>query len=223
MFVGHLALGFAAKRVEPAVNLGWFIAAVTAIDLLWPPFLLAGLEQVRIAPGTMPFTPLVFASYPWSHSLIMTALWGAALVGVARACRVPQRAALLLLPLVLSHWVLDAITHAPDLPLWPGRSPHLGLGLWRSVPATFVVEGALWLGGVVLYLRTPASQRRRPWALWSLVALTTALWAAGPWASPPPSARALAWFALIGWILIPWAAWADGWRAPPTVASPPAG
>jgi len=27
--------------------------------------------------------------------------------------------------------------------------------------------------------------------------------------APPPSTRALGWFALIGWIILPWAALAD--------------
>ena len=42
---------------------------------------------------------------------------------------------------MLSHWVLDFVTHAPDMPLWPGPSPRLGLGLWNSIPGTSIVEG----------------------------------------------------------------------------------
>ncbi|MEO8448314.1 MAG: hypothetical protein ABI647_00905 [Gemmatimonadota bacterium] len=46
-------------------------------------------------------------------------------------------------------------------------------------------------------------------AFWSFVIISTILWASGPWSPPPASARALAWFALAGWIIVPWAAWAD--------------
>ena len=35
MFVGHLALALAAKRAVPRVNLGWLMAGVTALDLVW--------------------------------------------------------------------------------------------------------------------------------------------------------------------------------------------
>src|SRR5262245_309365 len=71
MFVGHLALAFAAKRRAPAASLGWLMAGVTALDLVWPVFVLAGIERVRIVPGATAFTPLAFDSYPWSHSLVM--------------------------------------------------------------------------------------------------------------------------------------------------------
>jgi hypothetical protein len=65
--------------------------------------------------------------------------------------------ALLVGGVVVSHWVLDFVTHAPDMPLWPGSSPRVGLGLWRSVPATFFVEGALFVAGIALYARAAPS------------------------------------------------------------------
>jgi hypothetical protein len=154
VFVGHLAVGLAAKRVAPRVNLGWLIAGVTALDLVWPIFVLAGIERVRIVPGATAFTPLVFAYYPWSHSLVMAFVWGGVLAGLARALGVPRSYTLLLVGLVVSHWVLDFVSHAPDMPLWPGPSPRLGLGLWNSIPATLLVEGILWVTGIVVYLRT---------------------------------------------------------------------
>src|SRR5215510_8464977 len=105
MFVGHLAVALAAKRTAPSVNLGWLMAGVTALDLVWPIFLLVGLERVTIAPGATAFTPLIFDSYPWSHSLVMSGVWGVVLAGLARrrtAVPVPG----LLAALVMSHWVL---------------------------------------------------------------------------------------------------------------------
>lgn len=210
MFVGHLALALAGKQATPSVSLGWFVAAVTTLDLLWPVFLLAGLEQVRILPGAMAFTPLVFDSYPWSHSLLMALVWGAALAGLARWRGIAPKVALLLAALVVSHWVLDYISHAPDMPLWPGKSPRMGLSLWNSISGTFVVEGSLWVSAIAFYLRSRRATRWiGPAAFWSLVVICTAMWAAGPWAPPPPSPQVLAWFALIGWIVLPWAALAD--------------
>jgi hypothetical protein len=209
MFVGHLAVALAAKRSAPATNLGWLMAGVTALDLLWPIFLLAGLEHVSIVPGATAFNSFVFDSYPWSHSLVMSALWGLVLVGLAR-WRGVSASAILLVALVVSHWVLDYVTHMPDLPLWPGASPRFGLGLWKSLPATFIVEGALWIIGIVVYLRTRPLVRRGPRiAFWSLIVVTTLMWIASPWSPPPPSAQSVAWFGLIGWIVLPWAAMAD--------------
>ena len=82
MFVGHFAVAFAAKRVEPSVSLGTYFAAAQLPDLLWPYFLLAGVEHVTIAPGSTAFTPLRFDSYPVSHSLLTVIGWGALMGGL---------------------------------------------------------------------------------------------------------------------------------------------
>ena len=209
MFVGHLAVALAAKRTAPTVNLGWLMAGVTALDLVWPVFVIAGLEHVRIVPGATAFTPLVFDSYPWSHSLVMSVVWGIVLAGLAR-WRGIMAATGLLIALVVSHWVLDFASHAPDMPLWPGPSPKFGLGLWDSIPWTLVVEGAMWAAGIAIYLGMsgPLTTGAKI-AFWSLVAISTVMWASGPWTPPPPSEKALGWFALIGWLIVPWAAMSD--------------
>ena len=75
MFIGHFAIGFAAKTAAPRVSLGTLFLAAQFIDLLWPTFLLMGLERVRIEPGATVVTPLVFEHYPWSHSLLAVLGW----------------------------------------------------------------------------------------------------------------------------------------------------
>jgi hypothetical protein len=210
MFVGHLALALGAKRATPAISLGWLVAAVVALDLIWPIFLLTGLEEVRIVRGATAFTPFVFESYPWSHSLVMSAVWGVALAGLGRWRGLPASAGAILMFLVVSHWVLDFVSHAPDMPLWPGPSPRLGLGLWYSVTWTLLIEGTIWILGITLYLRVrPPARLTSQVAFWTLVVVATALWASGPWGPLPPSVEALGWFGLISWALVPWAALAD--------------
>lgn len=206
MFVGHLAVALAAKPAVPGRSLGTLIAAAFALDLLWPFLLLAGVERVAVQPGVTAFTPLRFESYPWSHSLLLAAVWG---LVVALAVRRDRAAALTLGALVVSHWVLDFVTHRPDLPLWPG-GPLAGLGLWNSVPWTLVVEGALLAAGLAIYLRATRARRRAGvWALWSLIALCTAIWASGPFFAPPPGATAIAVAALAMWLFPLWGAWID--------------
>ena len=142
MFVGHFAVGFAAKRVAPALSLGTLFLAAQLLDLLWPLFLLLGWEHVRIDPGNTVVTPLDFNDYPWSHSLAMSFVWSIVVATLGYFLRGRRRRESLCLGIVvLSHWALDFLTHRPDLPLSPGAdTPKVGLGLWHSLPATLVVE-----------------------------------------------------------------------------------
>jgi hypothetical protein len=214
VFVGHTAVALAARSRFPRVPLVWWMAAAFALDLLWPLFLLAGIERVSIVRGATAFNPLVFDSYPWSHSLLMTCVWGIVLAGIARWRGVAPGAAAVLAGVVASHWVLDFVSHVPDMPLWPGNSPRLGLGLWNSIPATLLIEGIMFIGGVALYARAMhATDRVASIAFWSFILISALMWASGPWSPPPPDARSLAWFALGGWVLVAWAGWADRHRA----------
>src|SRR5678815_4068740 len=147
MFIGHFAVGFAAKRVAPRLSLAALFAAVALADMIWPVLVALGLEHVRIDPGNTAFTPLDFVSYPYSHSLVLLCLWGI-FFGLVCARIVHDRRMLVVgAVLVASHWVLDWLTHRPDMPLYPG-SIKLGVGLWTSSPATVAVELVLFVGGV---------------------------------------------------------------------------
>lgn len=212
MFVGHLAVALSAKAVEPRVPLGAAVAASFGLDLLWPVLLIAGAETVAIHPGDTAFTNLEFVSYPWSHSLLAVTGWSV-LAAVAGAMLLgPMRAGLVLGGLVASHWGLDVLTHRPDLPIWPG-GPVVGLGLWSSIAATILVEGALLAAGVWLYTtKTVARDGVGRWALVALVALTTTIWITQPWSPPPPTAEAVGWGGLVMWLLPIWAWWIEQHR-----------
>jgi len=144
MFVGHFALGFAAKRAAPRLSLALLFVAAQLADLVWPLLIAIGIEQVRIDPGNTAFTPLDFVSYPYSHSLALLVVWGLALAYAV--CGVSRTGAILA-ALVVSHWVLDWVTHRPDMPLYPGSAQY-GLGLWNSIPATVAIELAMFAAGV---------------------------------------------------------------------------
>src|SRR5689334_8578475 len=133
MFIGHFAIGLASKQLAPRASLGWLVAASEFVDLLWPVFLFAGWERVRIDPGNTAFTPLAFDHYPYTHSLLMCVLWGLFLGWIYVKRSNDLRGAVVIAAGVASHWLLDWITHRPDLPLYPG-SPKFGLRLWNSLP-----------------------------------------------------------------------------------------
>src|SRR5262249_23310826 len=152
MFIGHIAVGFAAKKIAPRTSLGALILSTTFLDLLWPLMLLLGWEEVRIHPGDTAVTPLEFVSYPITHSLVTSIGWGVLVGGIYFLLRRNKIGAMVLALGVVSHWVLDWITHRPDLPIVPGGARY-GLGLWNSLPATVAVESAMWLAGILIYVR----------------------------------------------------------------------
>jgi membrane-bound metal-dependent hydrolase YbcI (DUF457 family) len=212
MFIGHPATGFLAKRITPRTSLGWLVLAPFFLDILWPVFLLAGVEQVRIDPGNTAFTPLDFHHYPWSHSLVMAIVWSIVLGGIYRMMSKDSRGAWVVGGLVFSHWILDFVTHRPDLPLYPG-GPKVGLGLWNSVIGTVVVEGAIFIAGVVVYSRlTRARDRIGSIGWWTLIVLLVLIYAANLFGPPPPDVKAIAFVGLLLLLFPIWAWWVDRHR-----------
>jgi hypothetical protein len=215
MFLGHYGVAFAARRAAPRASLGTTIFAAQFLDELWPVLLLAGVERVRIVPGLMAASALDFVSYPVSHSLLTAVGWGVLIGAIYFAVRRYRRGAWVVGAAVVSHWLLDAPMHRPDLPLWPGSRTLVGFGLWNSVPATAVIELALFTLGLALYLRgTRARDRIGSWGLWAMVGLLAVFFVGALIGAPPPSERALAVTTLGLWLFVPWGWWVDRHRAP---------
>jgi hypothetical protein len=215
MFSGHFGLAFASKRAAPRASLATLILAAQWLDTLWPIFLLLGVEHVRIDPGRMRLAPFDFYDYPWSHSALAAAAWGVVFGGVHFALKRSGRTAALLGALVFSHWVLDLLTHGPDLPLWPGGT-RVGLGLWNAPVAEIVLEAAIYLGGAAIYFRsTRPRDRVGRWGAWVFAALIPLTHLGSSLSPPPPTVTALAWVAaLLPWPLVLLTWWFDRHRAP---------
>lgn len=213
MFIGHFAVAFAAKRVAPEVSLGTLFLACQLADLVWPTLVLFGIERFEIKPGITAVTPLDFVHYPYSHSLVAMLGWGAALGAGYFAAKRNLRAATLLGAVVLSHWVLDFVSHRPDMPLTLGGSERFGLGLWNSLAATALVESAFFAACFFLYLRTTRPlDGTGKWALAGLIGFLAIIYVANLFGPPPPSVAAVAWSAQAIWLLIAWGYWVDRHR-----------
>lgn len=215
MFLGHFAVAFAAKPLVPRASLALLVIAAQCADVLWPFFVALGFEEVRIAPGNTAFTPLEFVSYPYSHSLLMLAIWGV-LFGIISKQLIPHRAVFpVVAGLVVSHWVLDWVTHRPDMPLFLS-GPYLGLGLWNSIPATLVVELLMFAAGVSIYAReTRATTASARWGFVSLILFLLVVYLMNVFAGAPPSVSAVYIATLLGALLIAgWAWWIDRRRIP---------
>jgi membrane-bound metal-dependent hydrolase YbcI (DUF457 family) len=171
---------------------------------------------VRVHPGNTAFTPLDFYDYPISHSLLSVLGWSLGAALLYRVVKKEWRGALVVGAAVLSHWVLDFVTHGPDLPLWPG-GPKVGLGLWNSVAGTVAVESLFFIATLALYLRfTAARDRTGTIALRALVVFLALVYAANLVSPPPPDAKAIGWVGLATWLFVPWGMWIDRHRQPRT-------
>jgi hypothetical protein len=210
MFIGHFAVGFASKRAAPRTSLALLIAAALLADVLWPIFLLFGWEHVRIDPTATRFAPLDLYDFPWSHSLLALLIWATALAfNYWRVTKYSIGAAMIWIG-VLSHWVLDWITHRPDMPLYPG-SARFGLGLWNSIPGTMIIELTMFAVGIWLYLRTTSAKDQvGRYAFLAFVLFLLVIYIADPFSPPPEKVSQLVWTGIAAAILlIPWVWWFD--------------
>lgn len=177
MFVGHLAVGLAAKRAAPRTSLGTLVLAALIPDLLLWILVVAGLEHVAIKPGITATNAFDLYDYPISHSLALDVAWGALFAVAYWLVRKYPRGSLLIFAAVASHWVLDFASHRPDMPLAPGVQKYYGLGLYNSQVAMIVVEGLLWLAGIVIYARATHSRGRLGnWVFWIGIAALSVIW-----------------------------------------------
>jgi membrane-bound metal-dependent hydrolase YbcI (DUF457 family) len=221
MLLGHYGVALAAKRYAPRTSLGTLILAALLLDLIWPVLLIVGWERVNIVPGLTKVNPFDFVQYPISHSLLMALLWGGLLGGGYHVFRRYPRGAAAIAAAVVSHWFLDLSMHRPDLPLWPGSSTKLGLGLWNSMAATIVVELALLAAGVVIYIGvTRPRDNMGTRALGALVAVLLLIFFGSLFAPPPTSERTIAMMSLALWIFVPWGYWIDANREPSRLHGP---
>jgi membrane-bound metal-dependent hydrolase YbcI (DUF457 family) len=212
VFLGHYSVALASRKVSPYTSLGTLVVGALWLDLVWPTLLLFGVEQVRIDPGNTRMVPLAFDHYPWTHSLLMAAIWAAVLGVLYAVFRRYPRGGWVLAACVLSHWLLDAITHRPDLPLWPG-GPPIGFGLWNYPVAALTVELlSLALGLWIYSTSTEPTDRAGRRALTAFAVVLVLVYAASVFGPPPPDPRTVAWTAQGQWLFVAWAVWIDRHR-----------
>jgi hypothetical protein len=214
MFIGHFALAFGAKKIAPMLSLGTLFLACQFADLLWPTLVLAGIEIVEVDPGNTVMTPLNFVSYPYSHSFVALAGWSALFALAYRTIRGWHPIAIATVAaLVFSHYVLDVITHRPDMPITLTGSRRLGLGLWNYPGTALAIESAMFIAGATLYLSaTRARDRIGRIGLYALIVVLVAMFFAALYGPPPPSPSTVAIGGHLMWLFVLWAYWVDRHR-----------
>jgi hypothetical protein len=207
MFIGHFAVGLLAKKNQQLPSLAMLFIAVQLLDLIWPVLVLLGIESLSIDPGNTKLTHLNFEFYPYSHSLFMAVGWSL-LFGLCYYLFTKNKSGSWLLSgLVLSHWVLDFISHRPDLPLSPFTDLKVGLGLWNFPVGAIGLELVLIGVGAFLYFRSAIPKRKT--AYWILIGFLVVVHLMNLLGPPPPNAMAVAWSANLMWIIVVWAWWIE--------------
>jgi hypothetical protein len=225
MFAGHYAPAFAASAQKSAPPLFATFIAVQAMDFAWAGFILTGVERAEIEPGFLTMSDLHLEYMPYSHSLpgaLALSLIGALLFRVL-APKQGWSAAMLIGLCVFSHWLLDLLVHAPDLPLWM-NDYKVGLSLWASKPITIGLElGLIALGFGWYLLATRAKSWMGHASAWLLFALLVGANLINWFGPAPGDMRAMAISALAAYsALALLALWVDATRtrkAPVTIAS----
>lgn len=214
MFIGHFGVALGAKKFAPRVSLGVLFLAGQLADLIWPNLVLLGVEQVEIEPGATVMTPLNFLHYPFSHSLLALLGWGALFAILYRVLvRAGTRSAVVIAILVLSHWILDVLSHRPDMPLMLDDSTRIGLGLWNTPILAVPLETLLFAAGVWLYTRqTRPRDRQGSIGFWALIVFLLVIYFANLVGPLPPSVAAVAWSAQALWLIVAWGFWVDHHR-----------
>jgi hypothetical protein len=187
VFVGHYGVSFAAKRADRSIPLWVLFIAVQLLDVLWAPFVLLGIEKVRIVPGITASNPLHLYYMPYTHSLVAgigwSLVWGLAYQLIARSAS--RRSSVVVGIAVFSHWVLDFIVHRPDLPLYDNTA-KVGRGLWNAPTLALSLEALLLLGGMWLCFRDQLSRAIGSFVFGALMIALQAYLFFGP---PPPSGK----------------------------------
>lgn len=218
MFIGHYAVGLAAKKWAPKASLGTLVAAAIWLDLAWPLFLLLGLEHFRVSPGITAMVPFDFYDYPLSHSLIMALAW-AGLWGLIylMSDKNDAKGAWIVGGLVVSHWVLDYLVHRPDLPVLPAETGYMmhkyGLGLWNHPYVEIPLEIILLAAGFWIYLKsTKALDPVGKIALWAFGVVLAAIYVVDLSAPAPTNENLVSLMGFSQLLFVAWAYWIDDHR-----------
>jgi hypothetical protein len=213
MYIGHYAIALGAKKIAPKVSLGTLFMAAIIIDLIMSILMLAGIEHLRIAPGFTKMVPFDLYDFAISHSLATSVLWSLIFAAIYYLIIHSKRGSVVIGLTVFSHWILDFITHTTDLALFPGSSIKVGLGIWNNVVVSILIEGLLFIIGVLIYIRsTSAKDKIGIIAFWCVIIFLLLTWIMSFFGSVPSNVMVLPISNQFQWIIILLAFWINRHR-----------
>ena len=191
MFIGHFAPAMVAAAHPKAPGLGTLFVAGQLLDFGFFGLALVGVENFRITPGITKMVPLDLYHMPYTHSLLGSTLLAAGFALLIWLFTRNRTGALISGVVVLSHWFLDLLVHAPDLTL-AGSPPKFGFGLWNYPMIEMPLEIGITFGALAFYIyRTRAISSRSKYALGLLAVLLMAMQSIN-WFGPEPQSADMA-------------------------------
>lgn len=172
MFIGHFAPAFVAAAVsKKAPGLGFLFIGAQLLDWGFMTFGLMGIEKMRLTPGITVLNPLDLYHMPYTHSLVASMVWALVFSLIAAVIYRHREAALLSGFVVLSHFFLDWLVHAPDLTI-AGESSKFGLGLWNLPWVEIPLELGILLLGFFYYTSRTRGPVAVPFILLALLLIS---------------------------------------------------
>ena len=211
MFIGHFAPALVAATQRDAPRLPILFIGAQLVDWAFFGLLLTGAEAMRVTPGITAMNPMDLYHMPYTHSLLGSVVWGLAFAALIWAMTKNRTGALIGFAVVVSHWLLDLLVHAPDLTL-AGQPPKLGFGLWNYPAIEMPLEIGITLAALWYFMRKTGAGTMRMLVFATVLLALQAI----NWFGPPPIAvntatSLLAFFAYGVATLVAW--WADQRRA----------
>ncbi len=182
MFIGHFAPAFvAATAYSRGPKLGTYFIAAQLVDWAFFGLAIVGVEKMRIDPDATVMVPFDLYHLPYTHSLVGAACWGLAMALVVAIWHRDALAGMLSGVVVLSHWLLDWLTHRPDLTIAGGEKTY-GLGLWNHPEVAMPLEIGITLAAFAYYLKRSRGPLGQPLILMAVLLAMQAI----NWFAPHP-------------------------------------
>lgn len=145
--INHAATALLLKRRYPELAIAPLLLSVQIMELLWVLLNFLGIERTTTDAVVRDVSDIHLAYMPYSHSVVT--MVGAAVLAalIGKAVGRPRLGVAFGLG-ILSHLILDLVTHNGDIPLAPVvNAPKYGTYLYAQLP---VVAFALELGFGIL-------------------------------------------------------------------------
>ena len=153
MLAGHFGLAAVVKARQPQLPLWSLMLATQLLDVIFLVTYALGVERLDPVQGTPGGYGNLIITADYTHSLV-GALAISLLATIVTWVFWGRRNAIVIGAVVMSHWLLDMITHRSDLAILPGNAgnlPKLGFGLWQWPWIVAAIELGLCLAGAYMY------------------------------------------------------------------------